>query len=201
MQKELPEHIDQLEDFYKSAFSNEAETPSPEVWERLEGRIAISPKNPVNSSWFKGLAILSAEILILTAVIGYNSSVPAVVTPQIKIEETEIPVEMPNRKETPVSAPIEVKDASSGTTIKQSTEAGKNFPGSNEALQQKEIMSEPNAVIPVKEEIREEIVAPEPQEIKTESNPQEEEVQDLYTNLKKKHKADSTKSLFIEKKK
>ena len=201
MPDKLPENIDQIEDFYKSSFNDEAETPSLELWGKIESRINTPSVQATNKYWKNGLLRLSIEALVLISIIYYlqNSKINTQ-NPEIR---PAIIKEMPySEPQTPVfegmHVPEEVHNPKINLSGAKSIDVSDKMKVDSKPSVQEEILIEPE-----KQNVQEEISQSEPLPV-AESKKEvqvKEEPQDLYSKLKKKHIADSSKSLFIEKKK
>ncbi len=201
MSDKLPENIDQIEDFYKFSFNDEAETPSTELWGKIESHIITSSTQNTNYFWKNGILRLSIEVLVLMSILYYLQN------PQIISENKEVtpPVSKEIRPSNPQLEDLDrnmeqeevhtVKANQPDSKIRN--EKVKSNPDFNPVVKE-EIVAEPekkNITEPIP--VAEPLPSPEPKiEI-----PVKEEPQDLYSKLKKKHVVDSSKSLFIEKKK
>ncbi|MBC7388169.1 MAG: hypothetical protein H7329_03065 [Opitutaceae bacterium] len=198
MPDKLPENIDQIEDFYKSSFNDEDETPPMELWGKIESRINTSTILPPNNFWKYGVLRLSIEALVLGYVI-YCLQNPTI-NPQIPENQPAIIKEMPiSKPQTPVFEDVQMKEE-----VQQPKTGAKSKDASDKMnVESKPSVLEETIVEPEKENVQEEILQPEPLPVAEPKKevPVKEEPQDLYSKLKKKHVADSSKSLFIEKKK
>ena len=199
MQEKLPEHIDQLEDFYKTSFIDDQETPSPELWGKIESRINIPAINATNNLWKNGLLGLSIETLILACMLYYFSSYKSntQISPADPLKTKEIQHSEPQHEVfegmiVTKDSNVKVKEIKIPDSRKVNAEI-KSI--ENPTLEIEEIVTEPEKIIEEeKPQLVKEPAVIEPAVVK-------EEPKDLYSKLKKKHVVDSTKSLFIEKKK
>jgi len=197
MPEKLPEHTDHIEDFYKSAFSKETEMPSPELWGKVAAKLESIPPVIHTYEWKNGLIRLSIEALLLLS-LAYYVTRPA----------SGSSILLPEQKQTPFSV--------TPATIKRDVPANSTQPEPSLKSADKKIVIPKETGVNASEVITDEIVekTPEPEaeeiiavpevpvmEVIKKETPAINEKQDLYSKLKKNYVTDSTKSLFIEKKK